>query len=369
MAQFRNFLIKITKFAKKNQQMTDFNVLDWVRKRIANMKPYSSARDEFSGMATIYLDANENPFGAMPDFEPYHRYPHPLQPELKARIGEVLGLNPATLFLGNGSDEAIDLLMRIGCEPNQDEILITPPTYGMYAVSAEINSIAIREVPLLPDFQLNVPEILRQIQPNTKLIFLCSPNNPTGNSLHIQDVQSIMTAFQGIVVIDEAYIDFSSQQSWAGKLLSFPNLVILRTFSKAWGMAALRLGMAIASPAIIALLNKVKAPYNLNVLTQTYALEAMKHKNKLEEVVQNIIQERERLADKLASLPAVIQVFASDANFILVKIKNATEEYQKLLDKGIVVRNRSQVTLCTDCLRITVGKPNENDALIDALHG
>jgi histidinol-phosphate aminotransferase len=344
-----------------------FIVEKWVRPRVLNMKPYSSARDEFSGEAQVFLDANENPFGAIPNDAPYNRYPHPLQPELKQRIGEVLGFLPATIFLGNGSDEAIDLLMRIGCEPNQDEIMIVPPTYGMYAVSAEINSVAIREVPLLPDFQLNVPKILAQIQPNTKIIFLCSPNNPTGNSLHEADILQVLQNFNGVVVIDEAYIDFSQQASWAGKLQDFPNLVILRTFSKAWGMAALRLGMALASPALIQFFNKVKSPYNINVLTQEYALEALQSYAKLQERVAFLLQEREKLQASLLALPTVQAVYPTDANFILVKIQNAPKVYHALLQQGIVVRNRSNVILCQDCLRITVGTPKENKALMQAL--
>lgn len=339
----------------------------WVRPRVLKMKPYSSARDEFSGEAQVFLDANENPFGAIPNDAPYNRYPHPLQPELKQRISEVLGFLPATIFLGNGSDEAIDLLMRIGCEPNQDEIMIMPPTYGMYAVSAEINSVAIREVSLLPNFQLNVPEILTQIQPNTKIIFLCSPNNPTGNRLREADILQVLQGFDGVVVIDEAYIDFSTQASWAGKLSDFPNLVILRTFSKAWGMAALRLGMALASPALIQFFNKVKSPYNINVLTQAYALDALQHYAKLQERVAFIIQEREKLQASLLALPTVQAVYPTDANFILVKIQNAPQVYAYLLQKGIVVRNRSNVMLCQDCLRITVGTPEENGVLVKAL--
>lgn len=338
-----------------------------VRKRILNLKPYSSARDEFAGKAEVYLDANENPYGAIPNDQPYNRYPHPTQPELKAKISEVLGFATENIFLGNGSDEAIDLLLRVFCEPNQDEIMTLPPTYGMYAVSAEINSVYVREVPLLPNFQLNVPEIEAQIQPNTKIIFLCSPNNPTGNTLQESAVYQILQKFQGIVVIDEAYIDFSHEASWAGKLQDFPNLVILRTFSKAWGMAALRVGMALASPDIIGLLNKVKAPYNLNVLTQSYLVEALNHYAILKEKVATLIQARENLCNELRTLPTVRHIYPSDANFILVKIQNASAIYQKLLEQGVVVRNRSQVMLCEDCLRITVGTPAENQKLLEAL--
>jgi histidinol-phosphate aminotransferase len=340
-----------------------------VRPRILKMKPYSSARDEFSGEASIYLDANENPFGAIPHNQPYNRYPHPLQPDLKAKISTVLGFSPETIFLGNGSDEAIDLLMRVFCEPNQDEIMIAPPTYGMYAVSAEINSIAVREVLLLPDFQLDVKSMLQQIRPNTKIIFICSPNNPTGNLLKIEDIETILRSFAGIVVIDEAYIDFSIADSWAKRLDEFPNLVILRTFSKAWGMAALRIGMAIASPAIIRLFNKVKSPYNLNVLTQNYLWEALDHYEEFKETTSKAIALKNSLSNALSQCPHVQKVYASHANFILVKlVSNASMMYQRLLEKGIVVRDRSKQPLCENCLRISVGTSEEVSEVVNAIN-
>lgn len=340
-----------------------------VRPRILQMKPYSSARDEFSGEASVYLDANENPFGAIPNNQPYNRYPHPLQPDLKAKISEVLGFLPETIFLGNGSDEAIDLLIRIFCEPNQDEIMIAPPTYGMYAVSAEINSVAVREVLLLPDFQLDTETMLQQVQPNTKIIFLCSPNNPTGNLLKTEDIEIILRRFAGIVVVDEAYIDFSLANSWAKRLAEFPNLVILRTFSKAWGMAALRVGMAIASPAIIHLFNKVKPPYNLNVLTQNYLLEALDHYEAFKETTLKTIVLREVLMDFLSKFLQIQKVYVSHANFILVKVVTAPQiTYQRLLEKGVVVRDRSKQPLCDNCLRISVGTMEEIHKLMNGLY-
>ncbi len=353
--------------------MINFELKKWVRPRMWDMKPYSSARDEFSGVATAHIDANESPYNAeLPHLDAskqvlINRYPDPLQTKLKNSISEVCGIAVETIFLGNGSDEAIDLLMRLACEPNESEILIAPPTYGMYAVSADINSVAVREVPLLSNFQLNVPEILRQIQPQTKIIFLCSPNNPTGNLMHEADLLTIITNFSGVVVIDEAYIDFSSRQSWAGKVLEFPNLVILRTFSKAWGLAGARLGMAIASPAIISFLNKIKPPYNINTLTQAYVLEILNIPEAYIAKKNLILENKEMLIKQLLKHPRIEHIYPSDANFILVKVTDANNLYHHLLEKGVVVRNRSQVQMCEGCLRISIGNPHEIAQLLNAM--
>ncbi len=341
-----------------------FRLEDVARPRIWGMKPYSSARDEFSGQASVFLDANENPL-----LTPYNRYPDTLQGDLKRTISQVLGFSTESIFLGNGSDEAIDLLLRVFCEPNQDEILTLPPTYGMYAVSAEINSVRVKQVPLLADFQVDMQAVWAQITPQTKIIFLCSPNNPTGNVLNSADVFTLLQGFRGIVVIDEAYIDFSAQDSWAGKLEDFPQLVVLRTFSKAWGMAALRIGMALACPRIIALLNKVKPPYNLNVLTQAHLKHTLENNQTLPALVQTIIAERQRLATALQALSIVETVYPSEANFLLVRFRvEAKTIYQALTQKGIVVRDRSTQIGCERCLRITIGTAEENSYLLATLH-
>ena len=352
-----------------------FEIQQWLRPSIASLSPYTSARDEFSGSATVYLDANENPFGTLPQNAPYHRYPDPLQKELKQKIVGTIFANEkkmeiGNIFLGNGSDEAIDLLIRLACEPNRDSILICSPTYSMYAVSAQINSVKVKDIYLNADFQLDVCNILTTIERDAsiKIIFISSPNNPTGNSLRIEDMKNVLQNFDGVVVIDEAYIDFSTQKSMLN-CPNFPNLVILRTFSKAWAMAALRLGMAVASVEIIAQLNKIKSPYNINQLTQNYATSALQYHKEQLQIVESLIKARNELAKDLEMLSFVERVYRSDANFLLVKFKiDATKLYQNLLTQGIVVRNRSQVVLCQNCLRITIGTLEENKILWEYLN-
>jgi histidinol-phosphate aminotransferase len=344
--------------------MFDLNKL--VRPSLRDIKPYSSARDEFSGEAQVFLDANENSLGT-PLLKWYNRYPDPYQRELKEAIASVKQVDPQIIFLGNGSDECIDLLYRCFCEPGKDSAIICPPTYGMYEVSAHINDVQLIKVPLLPNFQLNTTAILDAVQAHTKLIWLCSPNNPTGNSMHYEDVELLLNNFDGLVVVDEAYINFARQRSLLAQLSEYPNLVVLQTFSKAWGMAALRLGMAFGSTELVSWLNKIKPPYNINQVTQELALQALQDVGMVNDMIREIVAMREALAGVFARMPMVQQVFPSDANFILVKLTNATAAYQFLLTKGIVVRDRSRVELCEDCLRITIGTEKENTELVDAL--
>lgn len=335
---------------------------DLVRKNIELLKPYTSARDEFKGTAEVYLDANENPYNTA-----YNRYPDPLQKKLKERIASLKGVKPEQIFLGNGSDEAIDLLIRAYCEPYQDIILLTEPTYGMYSVCASVNGVPIMNASLTRDFDLDLPLVLSLINDSTKIIFLCSPNNPSGNLLDREKIEQIIQKFNGLVVVDEAYIDFANDSGFAPSLALYPNLVILQTLSKAWGLAGLRLGMCLASPEIIQILNKIKYPYNVNTVTQQLVLEALQHSDKKDLWVNTILVEREKLKQALLKLNGVIMVHPSDANFLLVKMINAKGVYQSLLQKGIVVRNRSSVIQCDDCLRITIGTPQENEILINAL--
>lgn len=337
-------------------------VLRWVRPHLLNLKPYSSARDEFSGEAMVFLDANENPFNA-----PYNRYPDPLARKLKIKLASLKGINPEKIFLGNGSDEPIDLIIRLFCEPGQHNVVTCDPTYGMYQVAAGIHNIEVRKALLTTDYQLNSREVLRWTDQNTRVIFLCSPNNPTGNLLDPAAVLEVVSGFQGIVVLDEAYIDFAPDHSWLKRLDEFPNLIILQTLSKAWGMAGIRLGMAFGQPEIINLLNKIKYPYNLNMLTQQKALELLQNEEKKEDWVRLLLQERAKMADELKSIPVVKKIFPSDANFLLVKVENAAAVYGHLLSRGIVVRDRSRVILCGESLRITVGTPVENTVLIESL--
>ena len=335
-----------------------------VRPNIAAMKPYSSARNEFTGEASVFLDANENPFGA-----PLNRYPDPLQQELKRKIAAMTGVGGTDrIFLGNGSDEAIDLIFRIFCEPGQDNVVAIEPSYGMYAVCAEVNHVAYRPVLLNADFSLDADRLLEAADEHTKAIFLCSPNNPTGNLLTLDQVLTVLDAFPCIVVVDEAYIDFADASSLLGRLDQYPHLIILRTFSKAWGHAAIRLGMAFSSPEVIAYFNKVKYPYNVNHLTQQCALDLLAdgEANYVAEVA--LIKEQRRwLEEQLPHVGCVRKVYPSDANFILVEVDDADRRYLELRDAGIIVRNRSRVALCTGCLRITVGTPEENRRLIARL--
>ena len=333
-----------------------------VRENILRLTPYSSARSEFKGAARIFIDANENPYDTG-----LNRYPDPLQWALKARIAEWRGIGAAHIFLGNGSDEAIDLLVRIFCEPGRDHIVIVPPTYGMYQVSADIADVGVRSVPLLKTFQPDVEAILAQADAHAKLLFLCSPNNPTANDFEPERLRRLIAGFPGIVVVDEAYIDFSAQPGCVSWIAEFPNLVVLQTFSKAWGLAGIRLGMAFASEEIIALFNKVKPPYNVNELTQRAALEALSDQKKQEEWVRNILWQRTLLTQYFSGLEYVERIYPSDANFLLVKVRDANGLYRYLADRGIVVRNRSSVPGCEGCLRITVGTPQENELLLEAL--
>ncbi len=339
-------------------------IANLVRPNIRKLVPYSSARSEFKGKAEVFLDANENPFETG-----LNRYPDPLQWKLKAAISQLKGVPAEQIFLGNGSDEAIDLVVRIFCEPRQDHILILPPTYGMYQVSADIADVGICSVSLTPDFQPDVDAILAAADEHSKILFICSPNNPTGNDVELDRIRSLCAQFKGIVVVDEAYIDFSQQASCTSLLSEFSNLIVLQTFSKAWGMAGIRLGMAFASTEIIQLFNKVKPPYNINQLTQQIALEALEtSQDDYRQLLSTLLSERERLIKGLGELNFVEKIFPSDANFILVKMDDPNGTYQYLVEEGIIVRNRNSVHLCAGSLRITVGRPEENDALLTALN-
>jgi histidinol-phosphate aminotransferase len=333
-----------------------------LRKNIKNLNPYSSARDEYTGEAMVFLDANENPFN-----QPFNRYPDPLQKELKSQISKLKNIPAENIFLGNGSDEPIDLLIRAFCEPGIDNVVSMAPTYGMYKVAADISGIELRNVSLNKHYDLEPKKVLNIVDENTKLIFLCSPNNPTGNSLKKQSIIEIITNFRGLVVLDEAYIDFAPGKSLLPEINNYPNLVILQTFSKAWGMAGIRLGMAFASPEIIQVLNKIKYPYNLNVLTQQKALELLEQKEQVDNWIELLITERKKMAELLKKFPFVIRVFPSDANFLLVKMFDARGVYDYLVEEGIIVRDRSKVQLCENSLRITIGSPDENKTLIETL--
>ena len=338
----------------------DINQL--LRKNIAALSPYSCARDEFEGEASVYLDANENPYNA-----PYNRYPDPLQKALKEKIAALKGMRPEQIFLGNGSDESIDLAFRAFCEPRLDNVLAIAPTYGMYKVCADINDVAYREHSLDADFQFKAEDLLARCDEHTKLIFLCSPNNPTGNSLCSSEIVKVIENFQGLVMLDEAYIDFSSQESFCSLLDKYPNLVIFQTFSKAWASAGLRLGMAFASPEIIAVYNKVKYPYNVNLQTQQLMLAHLQEPQRIQAWVTELIEQRSFLQQALAALSIVQHIYPSDANFLLVKVDDADALYQYLVAQGIIVRNRNRVRLCEGCLRITVGTADENAALMAAM--
>lgn len=344
----------------KKRAFPDINSL--VRKNILTMKPYSSARDEFKGEADIYLDANENPYPS-----PYNRYPDPLQRRVKEALAAVRDVRPEQIFLGNGSDEAIDLIIRAFCEPNQDSILITEPTYGMYSVCAEVNAVNVQQVLLTPDFDLDLDAFPKTFDATTKVIFLCSPNNPTGNLLSRDKILEVLKRFYGLVVIDEAYIDFAKGKSFLQELDKYPNLVVLQTFSKAWGLAGLRLGMCFASEAIINVLNKIKYPYNVNIRTQELALDAIENRHVMEDAVRQIVQQRTKVIKALEKLRMTEKVFPTDSNFVLVRVQDAPATYKYLLDQKIIVRDRSRVVLCYNCLRITIGTAEENDRLINAL--
>ncbi|GGD28115.1 histidinol-phosphate transaminase [Flavobacterium orientale] len=340
-----------------------FSVQNLVRKNILNMKSYSSARDEFKEFETnlIFLDANENPFS-----NGYNRYPDPQQKLLKAVLAKQKKVSLNQILLGNGSDEVLDLLFRTFCEPNQDNIITLPPTYGMYGVLADLNAIENKEILLTNDFEPNVDEILNAVSENTKIIFLCSPNNPTGNSFSDESILYLLKNFNGLVVLDEAYIDFSSKQSWLSELNDFPNLVIVQTLSKAYGLAGLRIGIAYASEEIISILNKIKPPYNLNTASQEIAMKKLSQ-NTLTAQVKKIVSERENVIKSLKAINFIKQIFPSDANFILIKVDDANLRYNQLIQAGIVIRNRSNQQLCENCLRITIGTKEENNQLITTL--
>lgn len=336
---------------------------DLVRKNIWDLKPYSSARDEYKGVeASVFLDANENPYNG-----PHNRYPDPMQRDLKATLAPIKKVKVENIFLGNGSDEAIDLVYRAFCEPKKDNVVAIDPTYGMYLVCAEVNDVEYRKVLLDANYQFKANELLAATDEHTKLIFLCSPNNPTGNNLSRAEIEKVLNQFQGFVILDEAYNDFSDEPSFLSQLDKYPNLVVFQTFSKAWGCAAIRLGMAFASPEIIAILSKIKYPYNINQLTQKQAIEMLHKHYEVERWVKTLINERAYLIDAFKKLSCVKKIYPTDANFFLTKVTDARVIYTYLVQLGIIVRNRHTVTLCQDCLRITVGTRNENDKLIEAL--
>ena len=343
-----------------------FDLENLVRENIKNLTPYSSARKEFSGAAQIFLDANENSFGS-PLAQNFNRYPDPLQTSIKEKIAEWNNVKPSEIFVGNGSDEAIDLLFRIFCRPQTDNVLICPPTYGMYEVSPEINDVKIKRANLTLDFELDYERIKNSIDENTKLLFVCSPNNPSGNSFERENILRLVKDFQGLVVVDEAYIHFSQEKSLVSEINNFPNLVVLQTFSKAWGLAGLRVGLAFADEKTIKLFNRVKPPYNVSQIAQEAILQAMENKSQVKETIAEIVSEREKLIEKLNEFSFVTKIYPSDANFILVKSTDAERIYKFLLDEKIVVRNRSNVELCAGCLRITVGTSEENKALLNSL--
>lgn len=333
------------------------------RPNIWALKPYSSARDEYNGAAaSVFLDANENPYNL-----PHNRYPDPLQRDLKAELTRIKQVKAENIFLGNGSDEAIDLVFRAFCEPGVDNVVAIDPTYGMYKVCADVNNVEYRNVLLDDAFQFTADALLAATDEHTKLIFLCSPNNPTGNDLLRSEIEKTLAAFSGLVIIDEAYNDFSSAPSFLQQLDKYPNLVVFQTFSKAWGCAAIRLGMAFASAEIISIFNKIKYPYNVNQLTQQQALSMLQRYDEIEGWVKELIAERGRLMDAFSTLTCVKEIFPSDANFFLARVTDAGAIYNYLVAKGIIVRNRSSISLCGNCLRVTVGTPAENKTLLEAL--
>ena len=340
------------------------NIQDLIRPTIKALKPYSSARDEFQGNSDdmVFLDANENPFE-----NGVNRYPDPQQRTLKSLLSTIKGVTQQNILLGNGSDEVLDLIYRTFCEPNQDNIITLPPTYGMYSVLANINAIEIKSVQLDADFQPKFDEILNIANANSKLLFLCSPNNPTGNSFEAKSIEKLIKAFKGIVVIDEAYIDFSNKESWTSRLNEFSNLIITQTLSKAYGMAGIRLGICYASEEIISVLNRIKPPYNVNILTQQKAISQLEQQELTQNQVTNILKERDLLITKLESIDYISKIYPSDANFVLVEVDDANKRYDQLIDKGIVIRNRTTQPGCENCLRFTIGTPKENRTLIDTL--
>lgn len=351
----------------------EFSINNLVRENIKNLQPYSTARHEFSGDASVMMDANENAMGSpvVLDIdgrqEFLNRYPDPVQHQLKLRISEIKGIPVRNIFTGNGSDEAIDVLFRIFCEPGVDNVITLPPTYGMYSVAAAINNVKVKEVPLTKNFQLDIEAIADAVDDYTKIIFICSPNNPSGNSITRQDIEIILNNFDGIVVVDEAYINYAKQKTFSLQLEDYPNLVVLQTLSKAWGLAALRLGLAFAGKEIVDIMNNVKYPYNINIATQELALQALQNVEKVNGWTRNTIEQRALLEQQLATLPFVEKIYPSDANFLLIKMNDADEIFKYLQQKGIIVRNRSNVRGCEGCLRITIGTEDENKILVESL--
>ncbi len=337
-----------------------FSLEKIVRKNIWNLTPYSSARDEFKGTADVFLDANENPYGNL------NRYPDPQQSKIKEKLAKIKNVNRDQIFIGNGSDEVIDLAFRIFCEPGVDKALTFSPTYGMYDVSADINNIELIKQPLINDFQINLNQLQPYLDdPLVKMIFICSPNNPTGNTINVQDIEYILSNFDGVVIIDEAYIDFSSKQSFIEKINDYPNLIVSQTFSKAWGLAGVRVGAAYTNKAILDLYNRVKPPYNVSVLNQEAVLESLNNLSDVQKNIDIILEERSRLKQRLASIKKVNKIYPSDANFLLVNVDDADKTYNYLIDEKVIIRNRNKVI--NNCIRITVGTPEENEQLINAL--
>ena len=346
--------------------MEKFDIDKIVRQNIEKLKPYSSARSEYRGEAEVFMDANENAYGS-PLHENYNRYPDPLQWALKKELSKIKGVPPQNIFIGNGSDEVIDIAFRIFCNPGQDNVIICPPTYGMYKVCADINDVEAKEVLLTEDFQLNVQEVLNAVDANTKLLFICSPNNPTGNDMNRMDIELLLNNFPGIVLIDEAYINFSRQKTFIQELTEYENLIVMQTLSKAWGLAALRLGLGFASEKIIDLFNRVKPPYNVNLSSQQLGIKALANIKEVNANIINTIQQRNWVHDQLQQFNFVQIIYTSDANFILVKVDDADKLYQYLLLNRIIVRNRSREPRCNNCIRITIGTKQENEKLINTL--
>lgn len=343
-----------------------FDPVKLLRPHLQSLVPYSSARDDYQGSEGVFLDANENPLGSITERK-WNRYPDPYQTALKAKIAEIRGVPAKNLFLGNGSDEPIDLLFRAFCEPGKDEVITNPPTYGMYKVSADINNVLVKEVLLTRKYDLDAEAIKAAITGNTKIIFICSPNNPTGNDVDLKKIEQVLDFFDGVVVVDEAYIDFANRESFAQKLEQYPNLVVLQTFSKAWGLASLRLGMAYASEAIVGILNKIKPPYNISGLTQETVLKGLENVVAKDQMVAEILENKAELKEGLETLSVVKKIYPSDANFFLVEMKNGHELYNQLIEQKVIVRDRSKVVLCDNGLRITVGSKYENFRLIQAI--
>ena len=343
-----------------------FSVKNLVRPHLLTLKPYSSAKDEYAGENGIFLDANENPFGSATEVN-YNRYPDPYQRKIKAKLAEIKGCKPSQIFLGNGSDEPIDLLFRCFCESGKDNVVILPPTYGMYEVSANINNIELRTVNLTNDFQLNVKGILEAIDANTKFVWICSPNNPSGNLINKEDILAVLKAANCFVVIDEAYIDFAPSETFLPKINEFDNLIILQTFSKAWGLAGLRIGMCFGNEELIYFLNKIKPPYNINIVTQEETLKALDNEAKKNDFVTYLLQEKDFLVAQLNHFQIVKNIYPTNANFLLVKFEDAKSVFDYLISQEIILRDRSKVVLCENCIRISVGTRSENEQLLNQL--